>query len=259
MSNLKQPTQSSDDNNKKIKHVVINTEPSTSNKPHSSQEMKTSASQQKPTIHARPDSLKLFKTDSKLPKLNRNRSKSIDYNGQKRSKNEKSTSFEKLHKLKEKLLHSSPELTEGISDTESTPLVSEVSSPSVSDYMKSSSSASGSFPLSPVLQKSPTGTKHRHTSQLTPSSHDPLLYPAESKQGGTTNVDVLPSNSFCSRSRTASESFSNYSLSPTFDHSNGSLSSKSSQSLSHLFRQDAIDDKENVEHAYSHCDPTSRD
>ncbi|XP_060527661.1 kinase D-interacting substrate of 220 kDa B isoform X3 [Cylas formicarius] len=118
-------------------------------------EYKHSSSQTKP----RPSSLNLIKPEAKpqRPSL-RIRSKSIDNTqttAKKDKTRERSAGMDKLHHLKEKLLRSSPDLNE-TSDNESTPLVSEVSSPSNrsggSSEMKTSESISD--PISPVSQKS---------------------------------------------------------------------------------------------------------
>lgn len=105
------------------------------------------------TSHARtrPSSLNLNKAEGKPLRSIAKRSKSID-NSQKEEKKEKKN-FESLHRLKEKLLYSSPDLNEG-SDNESTPLVSEVSSPSKSGQSsEAKTSSSKSFPCPPFHKK----------------------------------------------------------------------------------------------------------
>lgn len=260
MSNLK----SSDDNNKKNKHVVIKTDDiqvasTSSSKP--ALEVKNAASQ----TRVRPSSLHLLKSEAKVK--TRNRSKSIDYNTQKRLKTEKTTNFDKLHKLKEKLLHSSPDLNDSVSDDEGTPLVSEISSPSPSDFAKTSSSASSSFPLSPLSQRSLTLDAKKfqvrseqnltEMTELSPmtSVYDPLLYPVSSKDSGPKKLDVSPTT-LRPRSNTFCESVSNYSLSPVLSNSTFSLHSKNSQSFTHLSRQDAVESEEVLTDVY--CDPDDR-
>lgn len=239
MSNLKQP----ENKERKCKHVVINTE-------FNEGATQSVASQTK----ARPVSLTLCKGDSKAAKFSRNRSKSIDYNSKKTTKPEKNSSFEKLHKLKEKLLQSSPELSENISDNESTPLVSEISSPSPSEGIKTSSSASSSFPLSPLSQKSlsPEVKSSRNKSeQNLPNATE--LNTIVSLCGNKAEFGK------CHRSRTASDSLSNYSISPLLTESSVSLNTISHSSL-HLSRQDALDD-ENDECGILtdvYCDPRGK-
>lgn len=162
-------------------------------------------------------------------------------------------SFEKLHKLKEKLLHSSPELNETNSDNESTPLVSEFSSCSPSEITKLSSSTSSSFPLSPLSQKSlsPVNKQELIRSEQnlteiteispTTSLQDALLFPVSSKDSGP--------NSIGSRSRTISESKDTYCML-------GGSNVSSSQSLSHLSRQDALDSGDFLTDVY--CDPRDK-
>lgn len=237
MSNLKQ----TDNKERKCKHVVINTEFSESKQP----EATTS-------ITARPVSLHLCKGDGKTAKFSRNRSKSIDYNS-KKAKSEKNLSFEKLHKLKEKLLQSSPELSENHSDNESTPLVSEVSSPSPSECLKTSSSASSSFPLSPLSQKS-----------LSP---DVKINKNKSEQNLPNAAELNMMVTICGsktdlskfRCRTTSDSLSSYSVSPLLTGSSISLNTISHSSL-HLSRQDALDDENEEGDVLTdvYCDPDRR-
>lgn len=240
MSNLKQ----ADNKERKPKHVVINTELSDATP--DNQEARRSQTK------TRPASLTLCKGDSKAAKFSRSRSKSIDYNAQKKTaKSEKNLSFEKLHKLKEKLLHSSPELSENVSDNESTPLVSEVSSPSPSEFAKSSSSASSSFPLSPLSQKSisPELKSNKNKSEqnlpnATEMNTIVTLYGNKVEFGK------------CRRSRTTSDSLSSYSISPLLTESNVSLNTIS-HSSSHLSRQDALDDENDVL-TDVYCDPNAK-
>lgn len=210
LSNLKQP----DSNQKKSKHVIINTE--SSDPP--PQELRNVSSQ----TRVRPVSLTLHKGEAKA-KFSRNRSKSIDYNAQKKQK-----SFEKVHKLKEKLLHSSPELSENVSDNESTPLVSEISTPSASDIIKTSSSASSSFPLSPLSQKSLSpDIKPGKDQNMTEMNAFVTLYSVNDDSGGK-------------RTTTSDSVGSYYSISPLSSESSVSWNAMS-RSSSHLSRQDALD------------------
>lgn len=234
MSNLKQP----DSKERKCKHVVINTEFS-------------DAKESEITSKPRPVSLHLSKADCKSTKFSRNRSKSIDYNSKKTTKPEKNLSFEKLHKFKEKLLQSSPELTETTSDNESTPLVSEVSSASPSDCIKTSSSASSSFPLSPLSQKSlsPDKKPRRNKSEQN-ISH--AIEPNTSRG----NITEYSAGRRC---RTASDSLSSYSISPLLTESSISLNTIS-HSSSHLSRQDALDGEQNDDILTDvYCDPRGKD
>nr|XP_022916026.1 kinase D-interacting substrate of 220 kDa isoform X5 [Onthophagus taurus] len=96
----------------KPKHILI--EGGDSGKLKTTLLYNTNTKQTKGNTRARPTSLHLKTNREKL----RSRSKSID------TPQKKVNSFEKLHKLKEKVLHSNPELNEDPSDNESTPLVS---------------------------------------------------------------------------------------------------------------------------------------
>lgn len=247
----------SEDGQKKSKHVVIKTETSTSfytdgttSKSSQNQELKNT-----PQAGARPASLHLIKTDTKHVRYTRNRSKSIDYNTQKKAKNEKTLTIEKLHKLKEKLLNSSPELTENVSDNESTPLVSEMSSPSAS--AKTSSSASSSFPLSPLSQKStsPDGkqvkVKSEQNLKEATESHS-FLYPFFCKPSEHKIVTLSP-DEVRTRYRTVSDSASNCSTSPLSCEGNADSHSPGSHTSLHLYRQDALDSQEVLTDVY--CDP----
>lgn len=236
MSNLKQ----ADNKERKQKHVVISDT--------TAHEMRNATSQTK----SRPISLHLCKGDGKTTKFSRNRSKSIDYNAQKKTgKPENNLSFERLHTLKEKLLHSSPELSENISDNESTPLVSEISSQSPSDFGKTSSSASSSFPLSPLSQKSlsPDPKPSRNKSEQN-------LPNATEMNTFVTLYGNKAEFAKCKRPRTASDSLSSYSISPLLTESNVSLNTIS-HSSSHLSRQDALDD-ENDFLTDVYCDPEGK-
>lgn len=191
------------------------------------------------------------------PSISKMRSKSID-NSQKEEKRDKK-SFESLHRFKEKLLRSNPELNE-TSDNESTPLVSEISTPSRSGHESSElrTSSSKSFPMSPVSQKSLSPEKISkctrseqnltETTELSPTAE--VLY----GNSGANNCDITPM-----RRRTLSDDNST-SLSlflGSLEPSNSNLSLRScSQSPGHLSRQDALDSDENFTDVY--CDPGSR-
>nr|XP_023022551.1 kinase D-interacting substrate of 220 kDa-like [Leptinotarsa decemlineata] len=208
----------------------------------------------------RPSSLNLVKSDSKPLKSSlRNRSKSID-NSQKLEKKEKK-GFEKLHKLKEKLLHSSPDLNE-TSDNESTPLVSEMSTPSKSGQSSEiKTPSSKSLPLSPASQKS-----------LSPDKHTTKFTRSELNLTDTTEVSptmLLSDSVFIEdnngtehqgeRQRTMSDDISNsilgYASSIGRSNSNFSLHS-CSQSSGRLSRQNALDSEENLTDVY--CDPSGK-
>lgn len=210
----------------------------------------------------RPTSLNLVRSEKPLrPSAGRIRSKSID-NSQKVDKREErkdKKSFESLHRLREKLLHSNPELNE-TSDNESTPLVSEVSTPSRSGQESSEmrTSSSKSFPLSPMSQKSLTPEKvskcTRSEQNLTETTEISPSVEVFLGNGGANNCINTPV-----RRRTLSDdnstSLSIYLGSSEPCNSNLSLHS-CSPSPAHLSRQDAIDSDENFTDVY--CDPGSR-
>ncbi|KYB25524.1 Kinase D-interacting substrate of 220 kDa-like Protein [Tribolium castaneum] len=241
LSNLK----SSDDAAKKGRHVVIKTDcgdPSHISVVFNQSDTKTPLLQE---FNARPSSLQLVKTDKPQKPVMRNRSKSID------------CQKKKLHRLKEKLLHSSPELNENASDNESTPLVSEVSTPSKSG--QSSEINSNSFPLSPVSQKSLSPEiKHRQTrseqnltdtTDVSPvlSFHDNYL---SNVGGGSSGGNSLSPRVALTRTMSECTSISGMISSC----SNVSLRSRNSQSSGHLSRQNALDSEENLADCY--CDPS---
>lgn len=230
MSNLK----SSYDENRKGKHVVIKTDV----------EMGLISVEAKPLLQHlsknRPSTL-LLKNDSK--QITRNRSKSID------SQKKSGRSCDKFHKLKEKfILHSSPDLNDVFSDNESTPLVSEKSTPSSkSSGQNSVEHNTDSLPISPVFVRSP-GLKHdrqtRSEQNLTDTSTnitplDRCFYIGSTSDNG---AKLLP------LSRTMSES-TNLGVASSFS----SFSLLSSKGSGHLFRQNALDSEENLADIY--CDP----
>lgn len=128
MSNLKNSNpslESGDGSRRSSKHVVIKTDPIRDSP-------RGSITSFSDLTRPRPSTLFLLKEGRSAKQL-RNRSKSIDASQKvpKLNTNDvKTTSLDKLHKLKEKLLHSSPDLNDN-SDTESTPLVSETVSPTI--------------------------------------------------------------------------------------------------------------------------------
>lgn len=240
------------DDNKKGRHVVIKTDcgdPSHISVVFNQSETKTPLLQEF-NITQRPNSLQI-KSEKPKP-IMRTRSKSIDCQKKKSDKN-----FEKLHRLKEKLLHSSPELNEA-SDNESTPLVSEVSTPSKSGQSSEMKSSSNSFPLSPISQKSLSPEiKHRQTrseqnltdtTDVSPvlSFHDNYL----NTIGGSSSGGNSLSPNKIALIRTMSECTSISGMLSSC--SNNSL--RNSQSSGHLSRQNALDSEENLADCY--CDPS---
>lgn len=185
----------------------------------------------------RPSTLLI--TETKMP----NRSKSID--------NQKKTK-EKLQRFKEKILHSSPELND-TSDNESTPLVSEVSSPSKSGQsseIKSDEIASISetptsqTSLSPDIKLRFTRSELNLTDTEALTKHEMTHF---NDIGSPVDDSCLTPHLPASLSRTMSESTS----------ISGVLSSCSNTSISRhssgqLPRQNALE--ENLADCY--CDPS---
>ncbi|CAH1969286.1 unnamed protein product [Acanthoscelides obtectus] len=239
-------------------NTTVMYEQKVSNKTPLLHEYKHTASQTK----SRPSSLPL------KPSL-RNRSKSID-NSQKDEKKEKK-SFESLHRLKEKLLYSSPDLNE-TSDNESTPLVSEVSTPSKSGQSsEAKTSSSKSFPLSPESQRSLSPEKPltkftrsemnlTETTELSPTGafSDSQIFLDNQDTYGANDYPLTP-DYYHERKRTLSDgtstSVSAYLVSLDHSHSNHSIHS-CSQSSGHLSRQNALDSEENLTDVY--CEPGSK-
>ncbi|XP_049824208.1 kinase D-interacting substrate of 220 kDa B isoform X3 [Aethina tumida] len=257
-----------EDFNKRGRHVVIKTG-YTDNTPRVSissnnstvlyenmdekpQQYKTTGSQTKP----RPSSLYLIKHEQRHKPSIRNRSKSIDNSQQKKEKKE--SSFERLHRLKEKLLHSSPELNENASDNESTPLVSEVSTPSKSGQSTEvKTSESNSLVASPVSHKSlspdqPTKIQTRSEMNLTETTDmSPSIYD-DPNDRSITNPSFSPE--FHMRPRTMSDC-TNSSVSG-LDHFQSNYSVHSHSSSSPLSRQNAMESEENLTDVF--CDPVSK-
>lgn len=266
LNKLKSNQNQLDDQSKKGKHVVINIDPQDSTKVNIStaqntvvynikevkpllvQEKKTTASQTQ--SRPRPNSLSIAGNETNKSK--RNRSKSIDHTS-KQKQHEMLPSFEALNKIKEKLLHSSPDLHDCIgvvSDNESTPLVSEGSlkSGQSSDVRSSDSNGFHSpispHSLSPDYMKSVKDNSFNLNSDSTPTpnSSQTNLF----SQGGH-NVSKKKKNT---RSRRHSDTCS-LSLSMKSSNSNFSMQSSSSSSKQ-LSRQSALEFEENFEDI--HCD-----
>lgn len=202
----------------------------------------------------------------------RSRSKSIDHSRRRASETKSQTSFERL---KEKLLHSNPDLNDN-SDTESTPLVSQVVTPATSPESRreiSSGSTSHSDPLSPTneshvhvakkylkkLKRSDQNLVDMYEFSPTKSSNDDVISDASLFDESTDhNWFDVPQE----RCRTMSEcvdSSVSHALEPgslSITASNISLYNKYSQSCGHLYRQDALDSDENIADIY--CDPETR-
>lgn len=229
-----------------------------------------SQSQSKP----RPSSLGLAQKESKPHRLSlRSRSKSIDNSNNFKRDHIKEKNRDKFQRLREKLLQSSPDLNEA-SDNESTPLVSEVSSPSNKSGQSSEPKTSDSFPLSPTSQKSLTPDrelrKHTRSEQNLTETPDyspfhPPLSDSDNCGGDKTNthgptyVEPLLEHGKA-RTRTLSDDsnssltgfLSNMHLNEDVTNSNCSLHSYS-HSSGHLSRQDAMDSDEELTDVY--CNP----
>lgn len=255
------------DNGPKKKHVVIKTddmsnesivETKFTNKLPLLYDHKNVSSQT--TLTKRPVSLYL-KHDVKGNKYStRIRSHSIDHTDYNTRDKRKYPSLEKLHKLREKFLQS--EVVENPTDDESTPLVSELSSPiTISPDEHSSRSLSSSDPLSPCINKSKIKILDRPTNlNLNQRKYKENLANKESTSSQI-DLDTFSPNS---RPRTYSESTdSSLSFSSNIkllSASNVSLhSSKGSQSSNNnqLSRQDAVDSlDEHLTDVY--CVPTRK-
>ncbi|KAF5290012.1 hypothetical protein FQR65_LT11678 [Abscondita terminalis] len=205
----------------------------------------------------KPNSLHLIR-DGKSKPLYRSRSKSIDVDGR-RSIQSKST----LDKIKEKLLHSNPDLNDE-TDTESTPLVSQLTSPFTSPGYTSSST-----PESAPHSESRVQITNKYCVPFIKNasgSYEFNLVNEGTRTISDTSIDEnFPRTSWYNesqgRSRTMSEcadSSAGYVFEPgsrSLTISNVSLF-KSSQSLNALHRQDALDSEENIPDIY--CDPETR-
>ncbi|XP_050303117.1 kinase D-interacting substrate of 220 kDa B isoform X3 [Anthonomus grandis grandis] len=137
----------------KGRHVVIKTD----NEAHtvsisssSNSAVYENYSHKRPTKKDRPTHITLIQKETKqrfVPA--RHRSKSIDNSHKKDRYKEKVTNIETLQRLTGKLFQSNSDLNEH-SDNESTPLVSEVSSPSIKSCSEAKTSISDNDPLSPL-------------------------------------------------------------------------------------------------------------
>ncbi|CAH1185599.1 unnamed protein product [Phyllotreta striolata] len=188
------------------------------------QEYKTTASQTK-----RPSSLNFNRSESRHAKL-RARSKSIESN-QREEKTAERRNSDAILKLKEKLLHSSPDLNE-TSDNESTPLVSELSTPS-----KSGQSSEIKSP-SPLTPEKPFKFTRSEQNVTDPAGASPI----NNGQGASKCGE---------RRRTLSDDFST-SASLHLDCLDRSTSNYSLHSSGHLSRQNALDSEENLTDIYCH-------
>lgn len=296
LSNLKS-ADTSDGAHKKTKHVIINTDNNQTNKtatnefkysyktPLLLQEHKNASSQtqvttlsgkstitaggMKGTTTKRPVSL-YFKHDAKGNKYSaRIRSHSIDNTVSDVKEKRKCPSLEKLHKLREKFFLSSNDIRENpTDDDESTPLVSELSSPiTISPDDRSSHSLSSSDPLSPYVNKTINQLDRPTTSANYKKINEQNKFDNKQislKDNSLTQSYNLSSSSLditLSRPRTMSECTdsslsllgSNFKLINT---SNVSLHSKGSQSSCHLSRQDALESEEYLPDVY--CDPSNK-
>ncbi|XP_056641811.1 kinase D-interacting substrate of 220 kDa B isoform X4 [Diorhabda sublineata] len=202
----------------------------------------------------RPSSLNFNKNDGRRAKF-KTRSKSIDNSpkGEKRDK----INFDTLHRLKEKLLHSTPDLND-TSDNESTPLVSEVSTPSKSGHSSEiKTPSSRSYPLSPSSQKSLSPEKPKMTrSELNIGDADDSSI-AQDISDGFTERKANQRSYYGERRRTMSDEISNSVSMHLMERSSSNLSVRSSQSSGRLSRQNALDSLENLTDIY--CHPGSKD
>lgn len=191
----------------------------------------------------RPSSLNLGQKPQRM--LLRTRSKSID-NSSKRSYSVKEKSRDKLQRFREKLLQSSPDLNE--TSDESTPLVSEVSSPSNKSSDNKTASGSERIPLTVI----------EYISENSKSEKNQTSEPDPDSPNKTNSPDYKPSNL---RTRTLSgdsdSSLTGFLQTIEANKEEVKASNSSLQSLSpgsgHLSRQDALDSEENLTDAY--CNP----
>lgn len=211
---------------------------------------RSSTSKARPT---RPTSLYVVKNEQKPPK-HRKRSQSIDIPH--KSNQNKKHNFDKIQKLKEKLLSSNPDVdVNDHDDNESTPLVSELSSCNVSpDRRGSPSSSSSKSPVSPIYKprKIKSTTQTRSELNLTDITElSPSTSLQENSIFGVKYIEDLNTvDQPRIRLRTMSECVESSpllgSLSKLLTASNISLFSQRSQGSSHLVRQTALDSKENM-------------
>lgn len=291
LSNLKSTSHydaSGDLNQKRGKHVVISTdnggnrinvstktssiiyETKVSNKtPLLLHEYKNASCQTRPP--KRPSSLytkhemKPSKHSSKI------RSHSIDNTETKK----KCSSLERLHKLKEKFLHSNTDVIDKVSDDESTPLVSDLSSPiTLSPSDKSSCSSSlNSDPLTPSssskrCDRLPNFSSNNQKlsehnladiTEVTPTAslQDSSLYYPQTSEATRSTSPERPKLRLRTMSECTDGSVSVLeSNTKLVTASNISLYSKGSQSSGHLSRQDALDSETDLTDVF--CDPIVR-
>lgn len=167
-----------------------------------------------------------------------------------------------MHRLKERFLQSNPDVKDNQTDDESTPLVSDISSPTtLSPDEKSSHSLSSSDPpFSPSVKKPKKLDKQkqinlrqrRFSEQNMINVKDIVSNLGQTQQNDSDSpsIDIpLSSPRTISESTDGSVSLNNKLLSA----SNISLHSKGSQSSGHLSRQDALESDENLTDVY--CDP----
>ncbi|KAI4462246.1 ankyrin repeat-containing [Holotrichia oblita] len=232
MSLLSSNQELNDSTNRKPKHVVIRTESFDNTKLKTFVYYETKPSTKTKLLQEynassqmRPSTLQL--KNERVSKY-RSRSKSID-NSQKKSTKQSSTSL--THKLKEKFLHSSPELNENASDNESTPLVS------------SSTKTSNSIPLSPLSVQSITPDKDDASLDINLIQRNVSL----SNLSGPESLSGLLSPDMKPRFRTMSDSEDGIRIIDRSKPISAScVYSQLSKSSLHLSRQDALDSGDNV-------------
>lgn len=190
--------------------------------------------------HQRPSSLNLGQKPSRM--LLRTRSKSID-NSSKRIYSTKDKSRDKLQRFREKILQSSPDLNE--TSDESTPLVSEVSSPSNKSSDLKTTSGSERIPLTVIEFISENNSK---------SEENKTSEPEHQEDNKSNSPDYKPRTR--TRSDDSDSSLTGF-LQTIQTKEEISASNCSLQSLSpgsgHLSRQDALDSEENLTDVY--CNP----
>lgn len=187
----------------------------------------------------RPSSLNLGQKPQRM--LLRTRSKSID-NSSKRIYSTKEKSRDKLQRFREKILQSSPDLNE--TSDESTPLVSEVSSPSNKSSDLKTTSGSERIPLTVIEFISENSSKSEENKSSEPEHQE------------DNSPDYKPSLRTRRRSGDSDSSLTGF-LQTIQTKEEISASNCSLQSLSpgsgHLSRQDALDSEENLTDVY--CNP----
>ncbi|XP_066149832.1 kinase D-interacting substrate of 220 kDa B [Euwallacea fornicatus] len=242
----------------KGRHVIIKAE-SDSHRVSISSNSSTVFYESKPLLEqnkSRPISLSLKEVKPHKPAL-RMRSKSIDNSNNPRrhvGTYSKEKSRDKLQRFREKLLQSSPDLNE--TSDESTPLVSEVSSPS-NEVKASGSERLALTPLEPTFAGQSRSEQNLLSNTPEYSSYTPSLVEAYEETKAESSIYNQPSKF---RIRTLSGDsdsslsgfLSNINPKEDISNSNGSLHSLSPSS-GHLSRQDALDSEENLTDVY--CNP----